>query len=68
MSDVEIQGLLAQREGGRALEVAKERLAAARAGRDEAAVAEALVDEARAMWAKGDRDDAVIVADEAIRV
>lgn len=68
MSDEGIHALLARGEGGRALELAKEHLAAARAKHDDAAVAEALLDEARAMWAKGDRDDAVIAVDEAISV
>lgn len=49
-----------------ALALASRRLADARAGGDDAMLAEALVTEARAQLAHGDRDDAVMTVDEAI--
>lgn len=48
-----------------ALELATARLKAAREG-DDASLAIVLLDEARAQWAHGDRDDALMTVDEAI--
>ncbi len=58
--------LLELGEVTQALELAGARLVAARAADDPAALAVALLDEARAELAHGDRDDAVVTVDEAI--
>jgi tetratricopeptide (TPR) repeat protein len=66
VTDPRLRDLL---DGGRvdeALALAAEHLKAARAAGDDAALAEALVDEARAQLAHGDRDEAVMTVDEAI--
>lgn len=66
MTDARVIELL---DGGRfdeALALATERLKAARTTGDDAGLAAALVDEARAQLAHGDRDDAVMTVDEAI--
>lgn len=66
MSDPTFDTLMRQGKVAEALERAKARLAEARAGHDDGGAAEALLDEARAQWLKGDRDDAVMTVDEAI--
>lgn len=66
MSDTTFDALMRQGKVAEALDLAKARLADARARHDDAELARALLDEARAQWEKGDRDDAVMTVDEAI--
>lgn len=64
--DPKIEGLIDQGDLGGALALATERLNVARASGSDVALAEALIDEARAQLAHGDRDEAVMTVDEAI--
>lgn len=66
MTASEIEALLRRGEVDAALVAAREKLAGAREQGDDAALALALLDEARAESAHGDRDDAVMTVDEAI--
>lgn len=66
MTDRAIDDLLRRGEVSAALDLAKSRLSTAREQHDDATAALALIDEARAQWAKGDRDDALMTVDEAI--
>jgi tetratricopeptide (TPR) repeat protein len=66
MTTGDIESLLRRGEVHAALDIAKARLGQAREQHDDASVALALIDEARAQWAKGDRDDALMSVDEAI--
>lgn len=66
MEDPRQRELLRQGKVDEALALASQRLKEARKAADDATLAEALLDEARAEWAHGDRDDAVMTVDEAI--
>jgi tetratricopeptide (TPR) repeat protein len=62
----EVEALIREGKLEQALELAKDHLKTAREGEDAASLAAALVDEARAELAHGDRDEAVMTVDEAI--
>lgn len=66
MSDDELDALIRNGKLDEALKLATARWKAASASGDEASEADALLDEARAQFAHGDREDAVMTVDEAI--